>query len=229
MSIQQSYNKWAVHYDGNENKTRDMEAIAIREMISGKFDSCLEIGCGTGKNTVYLAGICKHVTGVDLSEQMLSIAKTKISSENVSFIQSDITVAWDFKHTPFQLITCSLVLEHIEDLNLFFKKVSANLAAGGLIYLGELHPFKQYLGTKARFDEAEGLHIVECYTHHISDFISAGVGNGLSVNKVKEYFDDGCWSGDQQEPPINVRQKYFTDEQPKLKVPRILALVFEKT
>lgn len=51
--VQQAYNSWAQQYDSNENKTRDLEARSLRETLAPlTFEHCLEIGCGTGKNTV---------------------------------------------------------------------------------------------------------------------------------------------------------------------------------
>jgi hypothetical protein len=48
MTIQESYNLWALQYDTNVNKTRDLEAIALRETLRLiPFNNCLEIGCGT--------------------------------------------------------------------------------------------------------------------------------------------------------------------------------------
>ena len=83
------------------------------------------------------------------------------------------------------------MLEHIEDLIPIFQKVSSVLQTDGHVYIGELHPFKQYTGTKARFDTEEGRTIVPCFTHHISDFIEAGKKSGLSLVELKEYFNEG--------------------------------------
>lgn len=152
MSIEKAYNNWALQYDTNENKTRDVEAKALRQTLEKiKFSNCLEIGCGTGKNTLWLFTKAEHTTSVDLSEEMLAKAKQKISSQKVSFVQYDITRPWSFTNKQYDLITFSLVLEHIENLEIIFQKASAVLKTGGYIYIGELHPFKQYTGSKARF------------------------------------------------------------------------------
>jgi 2-polyprenyl-3-methyl-5-hydroxy-6-metoxy-1,4-benzoquinol methylase len=97
----------------------------LRETLKNiEFENCLEIGCGTGKNTEWLALKSAEVTAVDLSEEMLAVAKQKIKSGNVEFQNSDITEAWTFKEKQFDLITFSLVLEHIENLKDIFKKAS---------------------------------------------------------------------------------------------------------
>ncbi len=191
MTTQQAYNVWASQYDTTANKTRDTEGIALRETLSDfSFVNCLEIGCGTGKNTQWLVGKAQQVTAVDLSEEMLVKAKEKVQTDKVRFVQADITGDWSFASGQYDLVTFSLVLEHIEDLTLIFQKASSVLQTNGHVYVGELHPFKQYTGTKARFDTEEGRTIVPCFTHHISDFTEAGKKRGLQLIELKEYFDE---------------------------------------
>ena len=191
MHAQQAYNSWASQYDTNENKTRDVEAQALRETLSSiRFTNCLEIGCGTGKNTEWLLQRAEQLTAVDLSEEMLSKAKQKINSEKVRFIQFDINNEWSFASQTYDLISFSLVLEHIRNLDHIFKEAYKKLKEGGFVYIGELHPFKQYTGSKARFETEQGVQIVQCYDHHLSDFIHAAKNYGLKVFDVEEYFDN---------------------------------------
>lgn len=191
MSVRNAYNAWAGQYDTNINKTRDLEAIALRTtLVEISFNDCLEIGCGTGKNTVWLVTKAEHITAVDLSEKMLAKAKQKIKTDNIEFVQADITSDWTFIQKQYDLVTFSLVLEHIENLAHVFKKVAQTLSVGGHVYIGELHPYKQYTGSKARFDTEEGTQVVSCFNHHISDFTQAAKKHGLSLLAINEYFDD---------------------------------------
>lgn len=207
MNVQNAYNQWAEQYDTNLNKTRDMEALVLRETLGHLvFNSCLEIGCGTGKNTVWLQTKAQQVVAVDFSEEMLSKAKEKISAPHVQFVQADIYQPWTFAHQSFDLVCFSLVLEHIEDLGAIFQKAAASLSTGGYVYIAELHPFKQYSGSKARFDTSAGTQVVTCFTHHLSDFTNAAKEYGLELIQLKEYFDD----------------------QNRSQIPRILQLLFRK-
>jgi 2-polyprenyl-3-methyl-5-hydroxy-6-metoxy-1,4-benzoquinol methylase len=191
MNVEDSYNAWSQQYDTNENKTRDLEAKALRETLAPiSFRNCLEIGCGTGKNTTWLATKAKSITAVDLSKEMLEKAKQKITSNNVEFLQADINDDWQFAKGPYDLVSFSLVLEHMENLEPVFSKVSEILAPGGWVYIGELHPFKQYTGSKARFETTAGVKIVDCYNHHITDFINAAAQHGIHVSRISEYFDN---------------------------------------
>jgi ubiquinone/menaquinone biosynthesis C-methylase UbiE len=206
MNVKQAYNNWAAQYDTNLNKTRDLEARSLRSMLADMaFDSCLEIGCGTGKNTVWLMEKAKQVTAVDLSEEMLAKARQKINSPKVNFLQADITKPWHFSNASYDLVTFSLVLEHIENLGEVFEKTAAALRSGGHMYIGELHPFKQYTGSKARFETEQGVQVVTCYNHHVSEFVQSARQHGLMIVDIKEFFDE-----DQQE------------------IPRILSLIMKK-
>ena len=197
MNVKEAYNNWASQYDTNNNKTRDLEAHALRASLAAiPFQHCLEIGCGTGKNTVWLIEKANKVTAVDLSEEMLAKARAKINSPKVQFIQADITKPWDFASDTYDLVSFSLVLEHIKDLGAIFEKVAAVLKSGGHMYIGELHPFKQYTGTKARFETEKGLQVVTCFNHHISEFLQEAKKHGFQLVDLDEYFDE-----DQKEIP----------------------------
>ncbi|MGF2411805.1 class I SAM-dependent DNA methyltransferase [Ferruginibacter sp.] len=191
MNTQQAYNTWSQQYDTNNNKTRDLEAQSLQATLADiNFDSCLEIGCGTGKNTAWLISKAKEITAIDLSEEMLAKAKEKINTAAVEFIKADITGTWNFATKQYELITFSLVLEHIQNLDHIFSEAAKALIKGGHVYIGELHPFKQYSGTKARFETAEGLQIVDCYNHNISEFTQAAKKHGFIIADINEHFDD---------------------------------------
>lgn len=191
MNTQQAYDAWAAQYDTNVNRTRDLEALALRTTLAAiPFSRCLEIGCGTGKNTAWYTGKAQSVTAVDQSEAMMALAREKINATNVTFVQGDIQQPWNFVQQPYDLVAFSLVLEHIEDLHSVLEKAAAALQPGGHVYIGELHPFKQYTGSQARFETTQGIQLVPCFNHHISDFVEAGKQNGLALVDMEEYFDE---------------------------------------
>lgn len=191
MNTKQAYNIWAAEYDTKDNKTRDIEALALKlSLASIPFNKVLEIGCGTGKNTEWLIEKAALITAVDFSEQMLARAKDKINSNRVQFKQADITSRWNFRDGLYDLVTFSLVLEHIDNLDYVFNEVSKSLNPDGYVYIGELHPFKQYSGIKARFETEEGRQVIDSFNHNVSDFIQAGKKHGLNLVYLDEYFDD---------------------------------------
>jgi predicted TPR repeat methyltransferase len=208
MSIESAYNNWAPSYDSMPNKTRDLEAKGIREILSKiSFTTVLELGCGTGKNTEWLLNKADKVLSVDFSEDMLQKAKEKKLGKKVHFIAADINQDWHFsENNQYDLIVFSLVLEHIQNLEPIFEKANKCMAVGGYIYIGELHPFKQYAGSKARFETENGTQVLECYTHHVSDYWQSVAKFGFKIVELNEYFDQNQ-----------------TNE-----IPRILSILFQK-
>jgi ubiquinone/menaquinone biosynthesis C-methylase UbiE len=198
MSIQSAYNSWSEIYDGNENLTRDLDQQVTHDTFANqKFESILEIGCGTGKNTAFFAQIGRSVYALDFSQGMIEKARKKVRAENVRFSMTDLTKKWACADTAYDLITCNLVLEHIQDLFHIFSEAARTLKPNGRFFITELHPFKQYQGTKARFEQNEKIIEVEAFTHHTSDFTNAARKNGLKLVELNEYWHET----DQNKPP----------------------------
>ena len=192
MSVQQSYNEWAQQYDSNVNLTRDLKAIALQNLLEHTdFKNVLEIGCGTGKNTAWLSSIAEHIIAADLSQEMIRKAKEKIKEKHVEFLQFDMLTKWNFTEAPFDLITFSLVVEHIDNISMIIKKAATFLLPGGRICISELHPFKQYNGSQAKFITDKGTHLLDCFTHQVSDYVQPAIDQGLVLEKCSEWFDEG--------------------------------------
>ena len=191
MDTRTLYNQWSATYDDVENKTRDLEKIAGQKILSSfHFERVVELGCGTGKNTEWLGEKAKNLLAVDFSEEMMLKAKEKVTAEHVEFNRADITKPWDFIKGSPDLITCSLILEHINDLHFIFEQANKVLQPRGHFYICELHPYKQYTGSKARFETTEGVQVLECYIHHASDYFDAAIKNNFTCSVFNEWFDD---------------------------------------
>ena len=191
MNNSEAYNRWANNYDLVINATRDLEGKAFRQILSTiNFDEVLEIGCGTGKNTEWLLAKSKSIIAADFSEGMLAKARGKIDNNKVQFIKTDVREQWQFKNKSFDLISFSLVLEHIENIDFIFEEANRVLKPGGFIYIGELHPFKQYAGSKARFEVEDGIFELECFIHNISDYLNIAKKYQFDCVDLIEWFDD---------------------------------------
>lgn len=210
-NIASAYDQWAAQYDTNHNRTRDLEAACLRALLADLHDQpVLELGCGTGKNTAWFAARASHVTAVDFSAGMLAEARQRVTATNVQFVQADLTLTpWPFApDEAFGVVTFSLVLEHIEHLAPVFVQAAATLAPGGLLYMAELHPCKQYGGSQARFDTADGARqYVTAYVHHTTDYLHAAETAGLRLHRLAEFFDEAA---------------------PRTTPPRLLAMLFTK-
>ena len=132
ISNERLYDAWAPTYDTVLNKTRDLEKNACRFTLAEVlFETVIELGCGTGKNTAWLAWKARHLIAVDISAEMQAIAKGKVSGK-VDFKIADITKPWDFASGKADLITCSLILEHVKNLDFVFGEAARSLKAGSI-------------------------------------------------------------------------------------------------
>jgi len=195
--VQTAYTQWAATYDTDRNLTRDLDQVVTRTILAGRhYRSILEIGCGTGKNTQLLARIGDHVHAIDFSEGMLAQAKAKGLGANVTFSQADLTQPWPCADWSVDLIACNLVLEHIADLTFVFAEAARTLAPTGHLIICELHPFKQYLGSRATFQRDEDRIQPPAFVHHLFDFFDAAARTGFALTSFKEW-----WDGDDRHTP----------------------------
>ena len=116
------YNDWAYQYDSNINPTRDLDKAITKKSLSNlNFSNVLELGCGSGKNTEWLITRANKLVGLDFSASMLNLARNKITSKKVTFINADLNEKWPVNNNSFDLITINLTLEHIEILDHIFN------------------------------------------------------------------------------------------------------------
>jgi ubiquinone/menaquinone biosynthesis C-methylase UbiE len=188
MNNQEAYDEWAASYDDMANLVRDTELTAKQSLLKDiSFATVLELGCGTGKNTEWLSHTAKRITAVDFSEKMLAVAKARVYKNEVHFVTADINEPWHFLQSPIDLITCSLVLEHIQHLSPIFEKAFSSLQPGGYFYIGELHPFKQYGGSKAKFQKDNNTIVLDCFIHTVADFITIALQHDFDLLIIKEW------------------------------------------
>ncbi|MFS0559645.1 methyltransferase domain-containing protein [Terribacillus sp. 179-K 1B1 HS] len=86
------------------------------ELQDSKSSSLLDYGSGTGLISLELTDLVDSILLVDSSEQMLEVAKTKISNKgitNASVLYSDFTQ--DTPELKADIVVMSLVLLHIPD------------------------------------------------------------------------------------------------------------------
>jgi predicted TPR repeat methyltransferase len=210
MNIEKAYNIWAEQYDTNSNKTRDLDTKSTIETLN-KFDfsKVIELGCGTGKNTKYLLKKADKIIGLDFSQEMLNKAKSKIRDQRAEFKKVDLMAEWNIENDYADLITCSLVLEHIKDLDFIFNQANKKLKNDGIYFISELHPFKQYSGSKAKFETDNGTQELETYVHHISEYLNLATENGFELVELKEWFDEENKFGIPRLIGIVLRKKYY--------------------
>lgn len=193
VGVEEGYHAWATSYDTDRNPTRDLDAEVMRQVL-GKVParSVLELGCGTGKNTGWLAARFGKVSAADLSEEMLKQAARKHRRQAVSFLRLDIKAPWPFADGSFDLVTCNLVLEHIADLAPLYRQAFRVLSPGGHMFASEIHPYRQLRGAQAQYVSESGVPVrIEAHAHSLAEFVNDAVPAGLEVRHIGEWLGPG--------------------------------------
>ena len=187
--VRQAYDRWAASYDADRNLTRDLDETVTRETLGRlRLGSVLEIGCGTGKNTALYAHLADRVLALDLSWAMIQKARARLPAGRVTFCLADATQPWPCRDRWADVVACNLVLEHLPDLGSMFSQAARALIDGGRLFVCELHPFRQYLGTVAHFQQGDETVEIPAYVHHVSDSTTAARATGLALVELKEWW-----------------------------------------
>lgn len=108
-------------------------------------DTCLDIATGTGDVAFRLAGMFPQarITGIDISEGMLKVAREKLDSrdatfrERISFRAGD-SLKMEFADNSFSMITVAYGVRNFEHLRQGLREMLRVLRPGGVLCVIEL-------------------------------------------------------------------------------------------
>jgi malonyl-CoA O-methyltransferase len=187
------YDRWAEVYDGEDNPLVLLEEEHIGRLLGDMAGLAVaDIGCGTGRHTFRLATSRARVTAVDFSEAMLERARVKPGAEAITFIRHDLALPLPLPAAAFDRVLCCLVVEHIADLESFFRELGRVCKPDGLVVVSALHPAMNLRGVQARFiDPATGRRVSpHSYPHQIADYVMAALRAGLALDHLSEHAVD---------------------------------------
>jgi SAM-dependent methyltransferase len=115
------------------------QSAVVRELVEGTDrqppGSALDVGCGTGNTSIYLAQHGWRVTGVDFTPKALDKARTKARAAGaaVDFVHADVThLSQAGIRGPFELIVDNGCLHGMSahDRDLYVPEITAAAALG---------------------------------------------------------------------------------------------------
>lgn len=209
--IEQLWNKMATAYDAfssGKNAYRDtIEWPCIQSMlpdITGK--SVIDLGCGSGHYTFRLEDANpRKLTGVDISDEMLRIAREKAESRGSSakFIKGDLH---DFvPDDQYDVVFSSTLSHYIVDLFPLFANIYDMLTYRGICIISVVNPiYSAHYPLKKGIEDSAAVHtdslvqpwyngdeeleelLRSSYHHTFSDYINAIIHNGLTILEMQE-------------------------------------------
>lgn len=217
--IEQLWNKMAKAYDAftsGKNSYRDtIEWPCIQSMLPDiKGKSVIDLGCGSGRYTFLLEEAePRKLTGVDISDEMLRIAREKAQSRGskARFVKGDLH---DFvPEDQYDVVFSSTLSHYIVDLFPLFANIYDMLTYKGICIISVVNPIYSAHITKVSQGETtphadsfiqpwyngdEELEELLSYSYHhtFSDYINAIIHNGLTILEMQEPVHTDADEGD---------------------------------
>jgi malonyl-CoA O-methyltransferase len=193
--VARAYDRWSRRYDDDDNETRDLDARVVRQSrlhLDGA--RVLELGCGTGKNSHWLATRARELIALDFSPGMLDVARRRVRAAHVRFIEHDITRPWPVEPVSCDVVVGNLVLEHVHELGPVYTEAARALRPGGQLYVCELHPYRQLRGGQAHFEDAETNQVVPvtAYQHSVSEYVNGALAAGFVLRALGEHLEESA-------------------------------------
>jgi SAM-dependent methyltransferase len=135
----------AAYYDLNPHIPDDIPFYLSR--IPSPDAAVLELGCGTGRVTLPLAGHCRYVHGIDLSPAMIAVCQQKLEETRIPPTRAGVEVGditrFDLGQTFDLIIAPFRVLQNLEsdaDVEGLLRCVRRHLAPGATCILTAFNP-----------------------------------------------------------------------------------------
>lgn len=163
------YNDFAKVYDALMYDLDYDEWVSYINDIFKKYNikpiNILETACGTGQITVRLSKMGYKMTGVDISESMLSIAESKarMQRQKIKFLNQDMTQLDLNQKFDSILCMCDGINYIVEEQRLqnFFKTAFEKLNDHGIFIfdISSMYKLRNIIGNNTFYNEKDGI----CY------------------------------------------------------------------
>ena len=107
--------------------------------LSGK--TVLDVGCGGGILSESMAGMGAHVTGIDLGDKALQVAKLHLleSGKQVDYRKIAVEKFAAERPASFDVVTCMEMLEHVPDPQSIVRACAQLVRPGGYVFFSTLN------------------------------------------------------------------------------------------
>lgn len=139
-TIKRNFSRYAHCYDRYAAIQNRCAQQLISKVTKRCFAKILDIGCGTGNFTSILRDSfpLAEIKAIDISPQMIKVAKQKLKGKKVEFIAADAET-FDFKE-KFDLISSNAAFQWFQDLKATCRRYASILSQGGCILFSTFGP-----------------------------------------------------------------------------------------
>lgn len=198
LPTKDGYDRWAGVYDSDGNPLVALEERIAVPMLGDLHGlRVADIGCGTGRHALRMAGAGAVVTAVDFSAGMLATARTKPGADRVKWVEHDLAARLPFETGSFDRVVCALVFDHVPDVTGLMSelgRIARPVLDGGFVLVTVMHPAMMLRGVQARFtDPQSGIKTMPASVpNQLSDYVMGAVRAGLTIDHMSEHAVDGA-------------------------------------
>lgn len=124
---------------------KDVEAAIVRQLADRPIDDLLDAGTGTGRMLELLAGTAKRAVGLDISPDMLAIARDRLARAGLVHCQvrlGDVYRPPFDTASKFDAILFHQVLHYLDDPQAAIMSTARMLRPGGRLLIADFAPHK---------------------------------------------------------------------------------------
>ena len=193
VDVRQGYDQWSEVYDHDLNPLVLLEEPLVRSWVPRPRGlSVADVGCGTGRHSLWLADAGARVDAFDTSVGMMAKAKEKLKAHGVRFHEHTLPAPLPARAESFDLVLLALVADHIADLPGTFTQLHRVMKPGAELIFTVLHPAMNLKGVTARFtNPASGTEVrVAAFEHTYADYVMGVLRAGLKIEEIVEQTAD---------------------------------------
>lgn len=97
----------------------------------------LDVGCGAGILTEPLSRLGHDVSGIDLSNKAIDVAKTRALEQNLQIDYKNLSI--DQIDQKFDVVTALEIIEHVDDCKFFLENCLKVLKPNGLMFISTIN------------------------------------------------------------------------------------------
>lgn len=127
--------------ESEDNLNDLLEQPAMKKLLPDLAEkSVIDLGCGYGHNCLdFVKRGAKRVVGIDISSNMIELAKKESVSEEIEYINGSMTELNKLTET-FDFAYSSLAFHYIEDFDALARDIYSILNKGGYLLFSQEHP-----------------------------------------------------------------------------------------
>ena len=123
---------------GSYDRREELRGDALEPWLCASLPSAggtaVDLACGAGRHAALIAQRYDHVLAVDLSREMIDLARRRRPAANIEYRAQDLLTV----HGTFDLVFCASALHDVGDLDRALRHVRSLVAPGGMAIVADV-------------------------------------------------------------------------------------------